>query len=148
MKKYKTNLKRFEIVANETDFPRTKITNSTDAFKTIRQFYNSDIEIYESFFLLMMNRANNTVGYVKISQGGICGTVVDVKIIAKYCIDNLVSGVILCHNHPSGIIKPSENDRTITEKIKQALLFIDTNLLDHLIISTDSFYSFADEGLL
>lgn len=148
MKTYKQTAKRFEIRANKTDFQKVQIKQSKDSVDFIRQFYFDDIEIYESFFLLLLNRANNTIGYTKISQGGIAGTVVDMSIVAKYAIDTLASNVILCHNHPSGNLTPSQADKQLTEKVKQGLKLFDINVLDHVILTSDKYYSFADEGLL
>lgn len=136
----------FELKKNQTDFQKVKITSSKTAHDVIRQYYSDDIEIYESFFILLLDRANNTIGYAKISQGGIAGTVVDIKIIAKYCVDSLCSGVILAHNHPSGNLMPSDADLTITKKIILALGYLDVTVLDHLILTVDSFYSFKDEN--
>ena len=79
----------YSIKKNQSEFPRQKISSSKDAEQFIRQFYGDDLEVYESFFLLLLNQANETVGYAKISQGGIAGTIVDVKIIAKYVVDTL-----------------------------------------------------------
>lgn len=148
MKTYKSNLNGIRLVKEETEFKRVKITSSKDAAKYARNFFQEDIEIYESFFMILLNRANNTDAYVKISQGGIAGTVVDLKLIAKYAIDCLASGVIVCHNHPSGTLFPSEQDKLITEKIKKALKLLDIKLLDHIILTKDEYFSFADEYLL
>ncbi len=148
MKTYKSNLNGIRLVKEESEFKRVKITSSKDAAKYARNFFQEDIEIYESFFMILLNRANNTDAYVKISQGGIAGTVVDLKLIAKYAIDCLVSGVIVCHNHPSGTLYPSEQDKLITEKIKNALKLLDIKLLDHIILTKDGHFSFADECLL
>lgn len=131
---------------SESEFKKVKITSSKDAYEVIKQFYHEDIEIYESFFVLLLNRANETIGYAKISQGGVTGTVVDVKIIAKYCIDTLASSVILAHNHPSGNLFPSDADNNITQKVKKALGYIDTVVLDHLILTKNDYFSFADNG--
>ena len=133
---------------SESEFKKVKITSSKDAYQVIKQFYHEDVEIYESFFILLLNRANETIGFAKISQGGITGTVVDTKIIAKYCIDTLASGVILAHNHPSGSLFPSDADNRITLKIKKALEYIDTKVLDHLILTKNDYYSFADNGII
>ena len=148
MKEYKSTTKKFEIKSNETEFPKVKISSSKDAADFIRKFYSDDIEIYESFFLLLLNRANNTVGYAKISQGGITGTVVDTKIIAKYVIDTLSSAVILAHNHPSGTLKPSQADIQVTKKITKVLEMVDSKVLDHVILTDEGEYSFADNGLI
>lgn len=131
---------------SESDFKKVKITSSEHAHEVIKQFYHEDIEIYESFFILLLNRANETIGFAKISQGGVTGTVVDTKIIAKYCIDTLASSVILAHNHPSGNLSPSDADINVTRKIKKALEYIDTVVLDHLILSTNGYYSFLDNA--
>lgn len=148
MKEYKTNAKKFEIKANTSDFPKAKISSAKDASDFIRQFYSDDIEIFESFFILMLNRANNTVGYAKISQGGVTGTVVDAKIVAKYALDTLSPAIILAHNHPSGTLLPSEQDKAITAKLKQGLKLLDVDVLDHVILTSEGYFSFADEGLI
>lgn len=84
----------------------------------------------------------------KISQGGVAGTFVDVKIVAKYAIESLCAGVFFIHNHPSGNVIPSIEDKHITDKLKKALSLFDINLVDSIIISDDSYYSFCDEGIL
>ena len=149
MKNYSNNIKAFslKIQSKNTDFVKTKITSSQDCYNYIKQFYFDDIEIFESFFLLLMNRANVTIGFVKISQGGTAGTVADIKIIAKYAVDSLASSVIIAHNHPSGETKPSEADLKLTKKCKAGLEMLDIVLHDHIILSADNFCSFADEGL-
>lgn len=148
MKTYKKQMSRFRIIADKSDFKATKISSSEDAHIIIKQFYDDDIEIYESFFLLLLNRANNTIGFVKISQGGTVGRVVDPKLIAKYAIDGLASSVILAHNHPSGNTNPSEADREATKKIKEGLKLFDISVLDHIILTADSHFSFADNRIL
>lgn len=80
--------------------------------------------IYESCFLTLLNRNNETIGWVKISQGGVAGTTIDTKLVAKYAIDTLASAVILCHNHPSGTLKPSKSDIEITNQVKKSFRFI------------------------
>lgn len=140
----KDTVKRFEIKSNTTDFPKCKILSSKESVKFIRKFYSDDIEVYESFFVLLLNRANTTIGYAKISQGGIVGTVVDPIIIAKYAIDSLSSGVILAHNHPSGNITPSPEDICLTKEIKHGLDLFNIRVLDHVIITKNKYYSLAD----
>lgn len=146
MKKFKTPTKLFELRKIQTNFPNAKINSSKDAAEFIRQFYGDDIEIFESFFLLLLNRANNTIGYAKISQGGVAGTYVDIKIIAKYAVDSLASGVILAHNHPSGNLNPSNADRQITCRAIEALGLLDIKVLEHIILTADGYYSFADNS--
>ena len=148
MKKFKSNVSQFTLSKIQTDFPKVKITTSSESAEFIRQFYSDDIEIFESFFILLLNQANNTIGFAKISQGGIAGTVVDLRIIAKYAVDALATSVILAHNHPTGNLRPSPADRSTTEKAKRGLEILDIKVLDHIILSADKHFSFADEGLI
>lgn len=147
-KTYKSTISEYSLKYTKTDIQKTKVTTSESASKVIRQFYFDDINIYESFFILLLNKANNTTGYAKISQGGTAGTVVDIKIIAKYAVDSLSPNIIICHNHPSGNKQPSDADLNITRKIKDALLLLDIKLVDHIIITENDYYSFADNGNL
>ncbi len=103
---------------------------------------------HEEFWILFLNRSNRVINRMKLSQGGISGTVTDVRIVMKKAIEFLASGIIVCHNHPSGNLNPSESDTKITTKIKEAGALMDIQLLDHLIISDRDYYSFADNGLL
>ena len=103
---------------------------------------------HEEFWILFLNRSNKVISRMKLSQGGISGTVTDVRIVMKKAIENLASGIIVCHNHPSGNLNPSESDSRITNKIKEAGLLLDIQLLDHLIIIDKEYYSFADNGLI
>lgn len=140
-------MKQYQITTKASEFPKKKIRSSDDSYEVIKQFWHEDIEIYESFFILLLNRANMTIGWAKISQGGITGTVVDVKILLKYVVDSLASGVIIAHNHPSGNLIPSQSDIDITRKVKEALSYLDSQLLDHLIITPDNgYHSMADNG--
>lgn len=142
-----TTMKQYQITTKASEFPKKKIRSSDDSYEVIKQFWHEDIEIYESFFILLLNRANMTIGWAKISQGGITGTVVDVKILLKYVVDSLASGVIIAHNHPSGNLIPSQSDIDITRKVKEALSYLDSQLLDHLIITPDNgYHSMADNG--
>lgn len=104
--------------------------------------------LHEEFWILFLNRSNRVIGQMKLSQGGISGTVTDVRIVMKKAIEYLASGIIVCHNHPSGNLNPSESDTKITLKIKEAGSLMDIQLLDHLIISDKDYYSFADNGLI
>ena len=138
----------YKLSAKKKDFNRAKITCSKDAADYARQFYFDDLVIYESVFVIMMNRQNNTCGYAKISQGGISGTVVDIRLILKYAIDSLASSVILVHNHPSGNLKASQQDIQIAKKLKEAARYMDIVLLDSIIINENGHSSLADEGLI
>jgi DNA repair protein RadC len=132
-------MKKFELKSLQTNFPNVKIRESYDAVDVIRQFYGDDIEIYESCFILLLNNANITIGYAKISQGGITGTVVDVRIIAKYAVESLATSVIIAHNHPSGNTKQSDADEQVSKKVREALKLFDIFLLDHIILTKDDY---------
>jgi DNA repair protein RadC len=103
---------------------------------------------YEEFWIILLNKANKVIKKVKVSEGGISGTVVDPKKLFKLALDNHCSSIILGHNHPSGNIQPSEADQKITKKIKECGILLDMAVLDHVIVAGDRFYSFADEGTL
>ncbi len=128
------------------DLNRKKITRSNDAFELFQPLLG-DLP-HEEFWVAYLNRANAIIDKERISIGGITGTVIDVKIILKHGIEKLASSLILVHNHPSGNTQPSQNDKTITEKIKTAATPLDIQVIDHLIIGDTSYLSFADEGLL
>lgn len=131
----------------KSDFKRVQIGDAADAARYARQFYFDDISIYESMFIILLNRANRTIGWAKVSQGGVDSTVCDVKLVCKYAIDTLASGVIMVHNHPSGLARPGESDIRMTERVKKALNTFDVSLLDHVILSPEGeYYSFSDES--
>ncbi|MCD4792218.1 MAG: DNA repair protein RadC [Bacteroidales bacterium] len=125
---------------------RKHIKSSNDIFEIFRHKLG-DLP-HEEFWLLMLNRANKIIDKKKISAGGVSGTVTDVKIILKAAIEKTASGIIVCHNHPSGNIKPSNSDINLTKKLVNACQFIEIPLLDHVIVSYSNYYSFADEGHL
>lgn len=136
----------YKINATKQEFTIAKIKTAEDVYKYAKQFYSDDINIFESCFIMLLNQANNVMGFAKISQGGLSSTIVDVRLIAKYAIEVLATSVIIVHNHPSGDIKPSYHDDKLTEMSKQGLQFLDIKLLDHLVISEDKYYSYADDG--
>jgi DNA repair protein RadC len=150
MPKVKSNTaKEYKLIAVDSQpIDRVQIKRTEDAVTFIRNFYDSDISIYESSFILLLNRGNYTIGWVKLSQGGITGTVMDAQLIAKIAIDSLAKGVIICHNHPSGNLKPSDGDISITNLVKNGLKLFGVSLLDHVILTETSYYSFCDEGII
>ena len=148
MKNSSSTIPQFELRSVQSDFPKVRISNTTLAADYIRQFYNGDIDIFESSFILLLNNQLRTIGYAKISQGGITGTVIDPRIVAHYAVKSLAPHVIIAHNHPSGALYPSENDKTLTYKIQKGLELLDITLADHIILTSDGFYSFKVEGLL
>jgi len=103
---------------------------------------------HEVFRIALLNRANHVIHLETISEGGITGTVADPRIILRIALEKHATGLILCHNHPSGNLQPSDADKAITSKIQQAAAVHDIRLLDHLIVGDNSYLSFADEGLL
>ena len=103
---------------------------------------------HEEFHVLYLNRGNYVLQKKQISIGGISGTVADGKIIFKTALELNASGIILAHNHPSGRLNPSEQDRKLTQQLKEFGKLIDIDILDHLIISESGYYSFADEGMI
>jgi DNA repair protein RadC len=144
---YKTVTKA-RLVKEPTTYPTFPITTSKDAYEFARELYDGDIEIFESFFCLFVNRSNKLISFAKISQGGVAGTVVDPKIVFKFCFDLMASGIIMVHNHPSGATIPSEQDISLTKKIKQIAEFHEVKILDHLIVTPTNYYSFADNGMI
>jgi DNA repair protein RadC len=123
-----------------------QIKSSADVFNIFHPLL-SDLS-HEEFWILFLNRSNKPINRMKVSQGGISGTVTDVRIIMKKAVEHLASGLIVCHNHPSGNNNPSESDIQITQKIREAGSLLDVQLLDHIIIAGTAYYSFADNGLL
>jgi DNA repair protein RadC len=125
---------------------RDKIKTSRDAYEIFRSIIGD--RPYEEFWIILLNRANKVLKKCNISEGGISGTVVDPKKIFKISLDNHASSIILGHNHPSGVVTPSEADCRITKKLHDAGAMLEVTVLDHLIIGENSYYSFADEGAL
>jgi DNA repair protein RadC len=125
---------------------KPKVVTSADCAAIFRPLL-SDLQ-HEEFWILLLNRNNLVIDKMMVSQGGLSGTVIDVRIILKMALDKLACSIILCHNHPSGNLIPSEADKEITKKIKEAGKYMDIPVLDHLIIGNDSYFSFADEGLI
>jgi len=125
---------------------KTKITSSKDVFDYFQGIFGDTN--FEAFYILLINRANKVNRAVCISEGGLSGTVVDPKKIFKIALENNASSIILCHNHPSGNILPSEQDIKITQKLKNAGNMLDLPILDHIILGDENYYSFADENRL
>lgn len=125
---------------------KPKVVTSSDAAMIFKPLL-SDLP-HEEFWVLLLNRNNLLIDKMLVSQGGLSGTIIDVRIILKMALDKLACSIILCHNHPSGNLVPSEADKEITKKIKEAGKHMDIPVLDHLIIANDAYFSFADEGLI
>lgn len=128
---------------------RQKVLHSKSIYDVILPQWNSEtIEYIEEAKVMLLNRPNEILGVYELSKGGISGTVVDIRIILGVALKCNASAIVLIHNHPSGNLQPSEQDKVITKKLREASKLLDLVLLDHLIISKDSYYSFADDGLL
>jgi len=125
---------------------KTAVSSSTDIARYL-QVKLKDYQ-HEVFAVIFMNRANKINHFQIISEGGITGTVADPRMILRTALEQHAVNIILCHNHPSGSLKPSRADEQLTFKIKQAALLLDITVLDHIIVSDDGYYSFADEGIL
>ena len=125
---------------------KPKITGSRDVFELLK----SDLMDlpHEEFWILLLNRANRVSKKFQISQGGVAGTVADPKIIFKLALENLASGIILAHNHPSGNLTASQADINLTHKLKEGAKLLEIQVLDHVIVAGQKYFSFADEGMI
>jgi DNA repair protein RadC len=130
----------------EPNTEKPQIKSSQDAFETIHSEIG-DLH-HEEFLVLLLNRNNRVTHRERISAGGVAGTVVDPKIIFKLALDKRASAIILAHNHPSGNLSPSKQDIALTRQVSEAGKLLDISVLDHLIVTSHGFYSFADEGML
>jgi len=124
----------------------TKINSSRDAFDLLRPKMG-ELE-HEEFWILYLNNANKVLHSSQLSKGGLTGTLVDVRIVMRQALEVGAVALVLAHNHPSGTLRPSEEDRKVTQKLKRASEVLDVKVLDHLIITQKDYFSFADEGIL
>jgi DNA repair protein RadC len=122
------------------------IQNSSDVYNLLQSIYY-DLP-HEEFWVVYLNRSNRVMSIKNISKGGIAGTVADVRLIMKYALDQLASGIILSHNHPSGAINPSREDEVLTRRVQEACRFLDISLLDHMIVCNEQYFSFSDASKL
>lgn len=137
---YKTNVKPSE---------RPKISSVKDSYKLLKELWNENtIEMQEEFKVMLLNRGNKVIGIYEASAGGLTGTVADPRLILAAAIKSLAVSIIFSHNHPSGNLKPSRADEELTQKIKVAANYHDIKVIDHIIITSEAYYSFAEEGLL
>lgn len=125
------------------------IKESRSSYEVLLACWNKHtIELQEEFKVLLLNRRNAVLGIYPLSKGGIAGTIVDAKLVFSVALKCNASNIILAHNHPSGSLIPSEADKRLTEKIRKAAGYLDLQVLDHIIVTKDNFFSFADNGLL
>jgi len=150
MTEYKTQIPMVYLARESTNFPKWKITNSKDIFRYIQDntIYDKTMTTQEEAWVLYLNNANNLIGLTQVSIGGITGTVVDIKKIFATGILLLATQIICIHNHPSGCLTPSELDKNLCKRIKETGAIMDIQLLDFIIVTEDSYRSFADNGEL
>jgi DNA repair protein RadC len=164
MKSNTRHLPEIRLAYKKSNVQAIHISSSQEAAKTFRSIFDEDtLPLFETFSVIFTNRANKTVGWMEVSKGGVSGTVVDVRLILKAALDCLASGILLCHNHPSGNPTPSSADIALTKKVKEASKLFDVTILDHIILvpvassdlvnecevaTSKTYYSFADEGIL
>jgi len=124
---------------------KNKVTSSKVVFEIMQPIIGE--LSHEEFWVLFLNNSNKVISKSQLSKGGITGTIVDVRLVFKLALEGGATGLILCHNHPSGSLMPSSADKEITKKLKQAGDNLDVKVLDHLIITETKYYSFVDEGI-
>lgn len=129
-----------------TSTEKVRITTSQSAYQLLKRRL-SDLP-HEEFWILSLNRANQVVKEEHLSKGGISGTVVDIRLICKSAIENNASSLVVAHNHPSGQVQPSDQDKSITTKLRDALKLFGITLIDHIIVGDNRYFSFSDEGLI
>jgi len=128
---------------------RPQVFHSKDIFQIfIKSWDKNKIDLLEQFKIMLLSRSNKVLGIYEVSSGGITGTVADPRLIFAAALKANAVSIVLAHNHPSGSLKPSYQDEALTAKIKNAGLFLDIHVLDHLVISSETYFSFADEGLI
>lgn len=128
---------------------RIKIFDSTKAYNSFKDSWNIEtIELFEEFKIILLNHASEALGMYTVSKGGISSTVVEIRHILFVALKTNSTGIILAHNHPSGNLKPSSSDLKLTERMNEACKVMDLNLMDHLILSKQGYFSFKDEGYL
>jgi DNA repair protein RadC len=125
---------------------KLKIRNSTDSYDILYPMLAD--KPLEEFWILLLNQKNNVMSKHLISKGGVSGTMVDVRVILKLALEELACSIVLAHNHPSGSVRPSHQDKNLTQKICKATNMLDIKVLDHIIIGEEDYFSFADDNLL
>lgn len=128
---------------------RPKVNSSKDAYQTLLQSWDErKIEFIEQFKVLMLNQQNRILGMYEVSSGGLTGTQVDKRQVFCAALLMKATGIVLAHNHPSGALRPSETDRVLTRELVSAGKILSIPVIDHLIVTTEGYFSFADEGLI
>lgn len=138
--------------ATETDVMRDSerrfVRTSTEAYDLFKPFFQPSMQHREVFYLMLLNRRNGVIGVVEIASGGVNGVVVDTKIVFGAALVAQASAILVAHNHPSGQMRPSQEDIHLTKNMVDAGRALDTELRDHIIVCEQGYYSFADNGQL
>lgn len=147
MKTYKSNMPEITLKYKTGNYKKTKISTSLDAFQVLLELYDDDtVDYKETAYALFLNKANNTIGWMKISEGGTSSTIIDQKIIFATALKCNASSIILSHNHPSGQLLASEEDRKMTERMVSIGIILGIEVIDHVIVCRSGYYSMSDEG--
>ena len=147
--RYQVEFKKNETCGVLNDAPMTQYIDSKKVANFCKRLYEQEgaiIGYSEYSFALLLDRANHINGYIKVSEGGLASTIVDIRKIVKAALDANASGVILMHNHPSNSACPSKSDLEETDKLRKALNLFDIALIDHIILAEDEFFSFAEDN--
>jgi len=143
------NVAEIQLSYRPTSRSSSVLSSAQDAYEELLKWFPEDtLSLQERFVVLYLNRANHVLGAFLASTGGITGTVADPRLIMSVALRTAAVGIIIGHNHPSGNLKPSRADELLTSKIREASYFLDINLIDHIIISTNGYFSFADQSML
>lgn len=143
------NISEIEISYKSTKLKNQKVRCSHESYGLLMNTWNSDtIELLEEAKIILLNRANHVLGIYELSKGGVNGTVADAKIIFAIALKAMASAIIFSHNHPSGNLKPSDADKVLTKSLVSAGKLLQIEVLDHVIVTSESYFSFADEGLI
>ena len=149
MEKESSIIKEMEVIYHPTKLPVERITSPLKSVNLIRQFYNPDkISVQEECIVFYLNNSNVVTGFNRLSRGGISAVIVDIRLILATALKSLSSAVLIAHNHPSGNVKPSQQDIDLTNRLNEACKLMELSLLDHVIITHDSYYSFIEEGMI
>ncbi len=128
---------------------RLTVKDSKQAYQIFNDSWNKQtIDLFEEFKMILLNRASRVIGMVSISAGGLTGTIADPRLIFSVALKTLASSIVISHNHPSGALKPSIEDEHLTKRLVEGGKLLDITVIDHLIITSEGFFSFADEGLI
>jgi DNA repair protein RadC len=144
-------LSEIKLYYKPRNLSKPKVTGSGDAYKHVFKLFDlNTIALQEQFVVLYLNRANMILGAHQVFTGGLTGTVADVRIILGVALKSMACGMIISHNHPSGVVTPSAIDKELTQRIQQSAQLMDIKLLDHIIVSPSegTYFSFADEAML